>query len=115
MVDSVYGPARALCDKTLARFGIETTYYDPLIGAGIADLMRPEHRVVYMESPGSLTFEVQDVPAIAAAAHAKGALAVMDNTWATPLFFRPLRARRRRRHPCRRRSTSSAIPTRCSA
>jgi cystathionine beta-lyase len=90
MVDTVYGPARGLCDKTLARFGIEVTYYDPLIGAGVADLLRPNTRLVYLESPGSLTFEVQDVPAIVAAAHAKGALAVMDNTWATPLLFRAL-------------------------
>ncbi|HZF35650.1 MAG TPA: cystathionine beta-lyase [Candidatus Angelobacter sp.] len=90
MVDSVYSPARALCDKTLARFGIEVTYYDPLVGGGIAGLMRPNTRLVYLESPGSLTFEVQDVPAIVAAAHAKGALAVMDNTWATPLLFKPL-------------------------
>jgi len=90
MVDNVYGPARALCDKTLARFGIEVTFYDPLVGAGIANLMRPNTRLVYLESPGSLTFEVQDVPAIVAAAHAGGALAVMDNTWATPLLFRPL-------------------------
>jgi cystathionine beta-lyase len=90
MVDNVYSPARALCDKTLARFGIETTYYDPLVGGGIAALMRPNTKLVYMESPGSLTFEVQDVPAIAAAAHAGGALAVMDNTWATPLFFKPM-------------------------
>jgi cystathionine beta-lyase len=90
MVDSVYGPVRSLCDKTLARLGIETTYYDPLIGAGIADLIRPTTRIVYLESPGSLTFEVQDVPAIAAAARANGVLTVVDNTWATPLFFRPL-------------------------
>ena len=90
MVDSAYGPARGICDKTLARFGIETTYYDPLVGAGIADLMRPNTRLVYLESPGSLTFEVQDVPAIVAAAHAKGALVALDNTWATPLFFRAL-------------------------
>ena len=90
MVDTVYGPARGLCDKTLARFGIEVTYYDPLIGAGVADLLRPNTRLVYLESPGSLTFEVQDVPAIVAAAHAKGTLAVMDNTWATPLLFRAL-------------------------
>jgi cystathionine beta-lyase len=89
MVDSVYAPVRSLCDKTLARFGVETTYYDPRIGAGIAALMRPNTRIVYLESPGSLTFEVQDVPAIVAAAHAKSALAMMDNTWATPLFFRP--------------------------
>ncbi len=90
MVDSVYGPARALCDKTLARFGIEVTYYDPLVGAGIAELTRPNTRLVYLESPGSLTFEVQDVQAIVAAVHAKGALAVMDNTRATPLLFRAL-------------------------
>ena len=90
MVDSVYGPARSLCDKTLARFGIDVTYYDPLVGTGIAGLMRPNTRLVYLESPGSLTFEVQDVPAIVAAAHAGGALAIMDNTWATPLLFRAL-------------------------
>lgn len=89
MVDSVYDPVRRLCDDMLARFGVETTYYDPLAGAAVAALMRPTTRIVYVESPGSLTFEVQDVPAIAAAAHAGGALAVMDNTWATPLFFKP--------------------------
>ncbi len=91
MVDSVYGPVRSLCDRTLARFGIETTYYDPLIGDGIAALIRPNTRLVYLESPGSLTFEVQDVAAVIAGAHAAGALAVVDNTWATPLFFRPFR------------------------
>jgi cysteine-S-conjugate beta-lyase len=91
MVDSAYEPVRTLCNRTLARFGVTTTYYDPLIGAGIADLIRPETRLVYLESPGSLTFEVQDVPAIAAAAHAAGALVAMDNTWATPLFFKPFR------------------------
>src|SRR5215468_8226075 len=90
MVDTVYGPARGLCDKTLARFGIEVTYYDPLIGGGIAELMRANTRLVYLESPGSLTFEVQDVPAMVAAAHAGGALAILDNTWATPLLFRAL-------------------------
>jgi len=89
MVDTVYDPVRRLCDKTLTRFGIETTYYDPLAGSAVAELMRPNTRVVYLESPGSLTFEVQDVPAVAAAAHAGGALAVMDNTWATPLYFKP--------------------------
>ncbi|WP_119458486.1 cystathionine beta-lyase [Rhodospirillaceae bacterium SYSU D60014] len=91
MVDSVYEPVRTLCNRTLARFGVTTTYYDPLIGAGVADLIRPETRLVYLESPGSLTFEVQDIPAIAAAAHAAGALVAMDNTWATPLFFKPFR------------------------
>jgi len=80
----------ALCATRRWRSGIEVTYYDPLVGAGIAGLMRPNTRLVYLESPGSLTFEVQDVPAIVAAAHAKGALAVMDNTWATPLLFRAL-------------------------
>ncbi len=87
MVDSVYGPARNFCDHMLSRCGVETTYYDSLIGEGIAALMRPNTRVVYVESPGSLTFEVQDVPAIAAAAHAKGAVVLMDNTWASPWLF----------------------------
>ncbi len=89
MVDSAYGPTRGAARGLLARFGIETTFYDPCIGAGIADLIQPNTRVVYMESPGSLTFEVQDVPAIAAAAHARGCTAILDNTWASPLFFRP--------------------------
>ena len=66
MVDSCYGPTRHFCDKTLKRFGIETTYYDPLIGGGIAALFKPNTRAVFCESPGSLTFEVQDIPAIAA-------------------------------------------------
>jgi cystathionine beta-lyase len=88
VVDSVYEPARTFCQDVLARFGVDVTFYDPLIGAGIADLIRPATRVVYLESPGSLTFEVQDVPAIAAAARARGALTVLDNTWATPLHFR---------------------------
>ncbi|HEY3908659.1 MAG TPA: cystathionine beta-lyase [Stellaceae bacterium] len=87
MVDSCYGPARTFCEKVLTRYGIATTYYDPLIGEGVARLMRPNTRVVYVESPGSLTFEVQDVPAIAAAAHAAGAKVLMDNTWASPLLF----------------------------
>ncbi len=87
MTDSVYLPTRRFCDDLLKSFGVETTYYDPLIGAGIAGLMRPETAMVYMESPGSLTFEVQDVPAIAAAAHAGGAMAVIDNTWSAGLFF----------------------------
>jgi cysteine-S-conjugate beta-lyase len=90
MVDSAYAPTRQLCDRVLARFGVETTYYDPLIGAGIAALIRPDTRVVFMESPGSLTFEVQDVPAIAAAARGRGAISMLDNTWATPLYFKAL-------------------------
>jgi cysteine-S-conjugate beta-lyase len=86
MVDSVYGPARRFCDLELKKYGVEVTYYDPLIGAGIASLMKSNTKVVYVESPGSLTFEVQDVPAIAKAAHAKGATVIGDNTWATPLY-----------------------------
>ncbi|RAI34049.1 cystathionine beta-lyase [Rhodoplanes serenus] len=88
--DSAYDPTRTVCDTILTRWGIETTYYDPAIGAGIADLMRPETRAVFVESPGSLSFEIQDIPAIAAAAHARDAVVLMDNTWATPLFFRAL-------------------------
>ncbi|HEY4164893.1 MAG TPA: cystathionine beta-lyase [Dongiaceae bacterium] len=89
MVDNVYEPSRTLCDHQLARLGISTTYYDPMIGADIAGLIQPNTRVVYLESPGSHTFEVQDVPAIAAAAHAKDCIVMMDNTWASPLFFKP--------------------------
>ncbi|GAA0569209.1 cystathionine beta-lyase [Caenispirillum bisanense] len=88
VTDSAYFPTRRFCDTVLTRFGVTVEYYDPLIGAGIADLMRPETKVVFTEAPGSLTFEMQDIPAIAAAAHAAGALVVMDNTWATPLYFR---------------------------
>jgi cystathionine beta-lyase len=89
VADTVYQPTRRVCDGPLARFGVETTYYDPTVGAGIAQLMRPNTALVYTESPGSLTFEVQDIPAIAAAAHAQGALVAMDNTWASPLYFKP--------------------------
>lgn len=89
VTDSVYGPTRSLCNGLLTNFGVSTSYYDPLIGAGIADLMRPETKVVLMESPGSWTFEVQDVPAICAAAHAGGAVAILDNTWSAGLFFSP--------------------------
>lgn len=87
VADSVYGPTRGFCDKLLSRFGVETSYYDPLIGADIAGLFRPNTRAVFVESPGSLTLEVQDVPAIVAAAHARDAAVIMDNTWATPLMF----------------------------
>ena len=87
VADSCYAPSRAFCDKTLKRFGVETTYYDPLIGAEIESLFRPNTRAVFCESPGSLTFEVQDVPAIAHVAHARGASVLLDNTWATPLHF----------------------------
>lgn len=87
MADSCYGPTRHFCDTVLKRFGMETSYYDPLIGDGIAALFRPNTRAVYCESPGSLTFEVQDVPAIAAVAHARNASVLMDNTWGTPIYF----------------------------
>jgi cysteine-S-conjugate beta-lyase len=89
VADTVYLPTRKICDGPLQRFGVETTYYDPTLGADIAGLMRPNTTLVYTESPGSLTFEVQDIPAIAAAAHAAGALVAMDNTWASPLYFKP--------------------------
>ena len=89
MVDSVYTPTREFCNSVLARLGVETTYYDPLIGGNIAGLIRDNTRVAFTESPGSLTFEVQDIPAIAAAAHQRGVLILLDNTWATPLFFKP--------------------------
>jgi cystathionine beta-lyase len=88
MTDAVYGPTRRFCDNQLRRLGIDVDYYDPLVGAGIVDAFRPNTALVFTESPGSLTFEVQDVPAIAAAAHARGIRVVLDNTWATPLGFR---------------------------
>jgi cysteine-S-conjugate beta-lyase len=86
--DTSYGPTRDFGVSVLTRFGVEVTFYDPLVGVGIAGLMKRNTRLVYLESPGSHTFEVQDVPAIARTARAAGAIVVMDNTWATPLFFR---------------------------
>ena len=88
ITDSTYGPTRRFALRTLARFGVETTFYDPLVGEGIEALMRPNTRAVYLESPGSLTFEVQDFPAIARVAHAHGAAVLHDNTWATGMYFR---------------------------
>jgi cystathionine beta-lyase len=88
VVDSVYGPARNFCNARLKPNGVEVEYYDPLIGAGIAKLIRPNTRAVFCESPGSLTFEVQDIPAIAKAAHEKGVAVLADTTWGTPYFFR---------------------------
>jgi cystathionine beta-lyase len=90
MTDSCYGPTRHLCNAVLPRMGVETTFYDPRAGAGIEALIRPSTRAIFMESPGSLTFEVQDVPAIARVARARGVTTIIDNTWATPLCFRPL-------------------------
>lgn len=89
ITDSVYQPTRDLCDKLLKPLGIQITYFDALIGAGIADLMRPNTTAIFTESPGSQTFEVLDIPAIAAVAHAHGAVLLLDNTWATPLLFPP--------------------------
>lgn len=90
ITDSVYFPTRRFADTMLKRLGVEVTYYDPLVGEDIANLMQSNTKVVFTESPASNTFEMQDIPAIAAAAHAHGAIVMMDNTWATPLFFRPL-------------------------
>jgi cystathionine beta-lyase len=90
IVDSVYHPTRNFADTMLKRLGVEVEYYDPHIGAGIAALIKSNTRVVFTESPASNTFEVQDIPAISKAAHAAGAIVMMDNTWATPLYFKPL-------------------------
>jgi cystathionine beta-lyase len=90
--DNVYGPTRRFCDGLLARYGVSTRYYDPLLGAGIAELIGEKTKAIFLESPGSLTMEVQDVPAICAAARARGVVTLMDNTWATPLFFPALEA-----------------------
>ena len=89
MTDSVYQPTRTFCNTVLKRFGVETTYYDPLVGAGIEGLLRPNTTAVFTEAPGSQSFEMQDVPAIAEVAHRHGAVVLMDNTWATPLLFPP--------------------------
>jgi len=90
VTDSAYGPTRKFCDSTLRRFGVTTTYYDPLIGKDIAGLMQPNTKAVFTESPGSLTFEMQDIPAIAEVAHARGAVVLTDNTWAGPLYHKAL-------------------------
>ncbi|MEO1329886.1 MAG: cystathionine beta-lyase [Pseudomonadota bacterium] len=90
MVDSCYEPTRRFCDGMLRRLGVETTYYDPLIDPeGLEELLQPNTRVLFLESPGSLTFEVQDVPALAAVANDIGVWCLLDNTWASPLFFKP--------------------------
>ena len=90
VTDSVYEPTRYFCAGLLRNFGVDVDYYDPMIGAGIAAWMKPNTTLVFCESPGSMTFEIQDIPAIAATAHARGALVAVDNTWASPLFCRPL-------------------------
>ncbi len=90
VTDSVYQPTRTFCDKMLARLGVETTYYDPRIDAGITKLMRANTRLIFTESPGSQTFEMQDIPAIAAIARARNVWVLADNTWASPLYCKPL-------------------------
>lgn len=91
MVDTVYGPTRRFCHAELKRFGVETTYYDPLIGADIAKLVKSNTKIVFTESPGSITFEVQDIPAITKAVKAinEDIVVMIDNSWATPLYFQP--------------------------
>jgi cystathionine beta-lyase len=89
--DSVYFPTRRFCRDTLPRYGVETTFYDPRAGAELDRVFRPSTRVLFLESPGSLTFEMQDVPLLAALARRHEAISVIDNTWATPLYFQPLR------------------------
>ena len=87
MVDSVYEPTRTFCEQMLRPLGIDTLYYDPMTGAGIEALISPNTRAIFLESPGSLTMEVQDIPAIAEIARSRGVVTILDNTWATPLFF----------------------------
>lgn len=89
-VDTVYEPVRRFCNRMLSRLGIETTFYDPAMGEDIASLVRPETRVIYMESPGSGTFEIQDIQAVVKIARQHGLRTIIDNTWATPLFLQPL-------------------------
>lgn len=86
--DNIYGPARKFCDTVLARFGVTTEYIPPDAGAGIESLIRPETSLVYLESPGSNTFEIQDIPAIARIAKQHGVVTLLDNTWATPIFLK---------------------------
>src|SRR3954454_16611037 len=92
VTDAAYGPTRKYCDTILKRFGVRTIYYDPLIGGGIAEMFNDKTRAILMESPGSLTMEIQDVPAICAAAREHGIATLLDNTWASPLLFPALAA-----------------------
>ena len=90
IVDSIYGPSRSFADSMLQRMGVEIEYFDPHIGTGFGDLLRENTSIVLIEAPGSNTFEMLDVSAITDASHQVGAVVMMDNTWATPLFFKPL-------------------------
>ncbi len=89
VADSVYQPTRKFCDSVLKRFGVSSTYYDPLIGAGIEKLIQPNTKVIFTESPGSHTFEIQDLPAIARVARQRGVVTIVDNTWGTPIYLKP--------------------------
>ena len=89
VTDSVYRPTRSYCEQVLKRYGVETTYYDPLIGDKIANLIRPETKAIFLESPGSQTFEIQDIPAITAVAKEHDIVTMLDNTWATPIYLKP--------------------------
>ncbi len=89
VTDSVYKPTRSFCDIVLRRYGVETTYYDPLIGDRISELIRPETKIIFLESPGSQTFEIQDIPAITSVAKGRGVVTLLDNTWATPIYLKP--------------------------
>jgi len=90
VLDSCYGPTREFCDDVLVRMGVDVEYYDPLIGADIAGLIKDNTSVIFTESPGSNTFEIQDIPAICKAAHDRNAIVMIDNTWATPLYFKSM-------------------------
>lgn len=91
MVDSAYEPTRSFCNGLLARMGVRATYYDPCVGAGIAELIEPATKLIFLEAPGSLTFEMQDIPAITQVARARGIWTMLDNSWATPLYFPALK------------------------
>ena len=90
VADNVYGPTRGFCDSVLARYGVEVAYFDPMVGEGLAELMRPNTAAVMLEAPGSGTFEVPDIPALTRVAREHGAISILDGTWATPIFCRPL-------------------------
>ncbi|MEE3120256.1 MAG: aminotransferase class I/II-fold pyridoxal phosphate-dependent enzyme, partial [Pseudomonadota bacterium] len=89
VADTVYRPTRNYCENYLARMGVETTYYDPTIGAGVAELITDRTAAIYVESPGSLTFEIMDIPAVASVAKERNIPVMMDNTWASAMFFSP--------------------------
>ncbi len=90
MVDTVYGPTRRFCNKVLKRLNIDTTFYAPNIGAEISELIQDNTKIIFMEAPGSLTFEMQDVPAIVKVAKSKNIITMLDNSWATPIYFNPI-------------------------